>query len=160
MFLNESFNQHRVISHFETLLEYNIPIKSSNNYLNLDKLDQKMFQFYLSVYLVSQFISCLFLFILNNWHYLFRKKEAHLKRTQSVIDFEKKNNYERYKLAYLETHILKKQMDQVELNSITLSEARSESNENEIHKTNSYLYVPYFKTSKLNNSLSDLAINI
>lgn len=175
MLTNESTVEHKIISHFESLLEYKLPIRSFNNHLNLSSKDQCSYELYLLIYLVTQYLACLLLFLLNNWHYVTlykNSKETKFKRTQSVIDFMKKNDYETNKLVYLKTHMNLQNCKQTEaISELKSKSATSVANEIElietsnlnpapIEKSNSYLYVPYFKNSKLSNSFSDLSVNI
>jgi hypothetical protein len=157
---------HRVIDHFESLLDFDWPDFSLN-------LEKNKFRFYLLSFLIIQFLCCLILLILNNWHYLlkwFGKTNSNFKRTQSVNDFIQKTTYELNKLNYLEKAIEKQKKEEPSLGvesrlsqdnlqrQASLLSTRTNNNntkDSDLEIKSSYLFVPYFKNSKSSCNLSD-----
>ena len=166
---------HRVLDQFEALFSFDLPIKACNNSLNLESQSLFRYRSYLLAFLVLQFLCCLILFILNNWHYLVlcydKNNTTEFKRTQSVVDFIKKTEYESNKLNYLENFIKRQKFDEqnTELqklksindsNKLDLTQNNLNLNEisdSEPDKSSSYLYVPFFRNSRLSRTMSDIS---
>ena len=167
---------HKVIDHFESMLEFDLPFKNYDNNLNLDVESSFKYRLYFISFLVSQFLCCFILFWLNNWHYLpswfLKKKKSSFKKTESVADFIKKIEYEKNKLRYFENFVQKQNGPEIILMNETNTNTEQESNIREISSSqtigahsillnsvdnrSSYLYVPFFKNSK---SISNLNLS-
>jgi len=165
---------HRVIDHFESLLEFDLPFKNYNNNLNLDVQSSFKYRLYFISFLVTQFLCCFILFWLNNWHYLpsrfLNTSRSLFKRTESVADFIEKIEYESKKLSYFENFVQKKKDPEIIFTNETQKNTEEESRLREsssiltigahsivldsVDNRSSYLYVPYFRHTKSNSNLS------
>ncbi|CAF0811755.1 unnamed protein product [Brachionus calyciflorus] len=92
-------HDHRVVNDFDDLIDFALPLVNEN--FNLSHEDLFYLRCFLLIYFILQFICCLLLFVLNNWHYIalwydtFKRRGIYpkkFKNTLSVMNFSNKTN--------------------------------------------------------------------